>query len=131
MTNIFEAVQPVVMSRDVDQSIRFYERLGFNETFRDRTREPRYAGVARDGVQLHLQWQDETQWSYPIDRPTYRFVVRDVDRLFAEFVENGVVAEGGSSGSPWSRPGDTPWGTREFHVRDPDGNGLQFYCARE
>ena len=22
---------------------------------------------------------------------------------------------------------DTAWGTREFHVRDPDGNGLQFY----
>jgi hypothetical protein len=26
-----------------------------------------------------------------------------------------------------STPGDTPWGTREFHVLDPDGNGLQFY----
>jgi uncharacterized glyoxalase superfamily protein PhnB len=23
---------------------------------------------------------------------------------------------------------DTSWGTREFHVRDPDGNGLQFYA---
>ena len=22
---------------------------------------------------------------------------------------------------------DTAWGTREFHVRDADGNGLQFY----
>jgi hypothetical protein len=22
---------------------------------------------------------------------------------------------------------DTGWGTREFHVRDADGNGLQFY----
>jgi hypothetical protein len=22
---------------------------------------------------------------------------------------------------------DTSWGTREFHVRDPDRNGLQFY----
>ena len=25
---------------------------------------------------------------------------------------------------------DTPWGTREFHVRDPDGNGLQFFRDR-
>ena len=32
--------------------------------------------------------------------------------------------------SPWASPGDTPWGTREFHVRDPDGNGLQFYRPR-
>jgi hypothetical protein len=25
---------------------------------------------------------------------------------------------------------DTPLGTREFHLRDPDRNGLQFYRAR-
>ena len=31
---------------------------------------------------------------------------------------------------PWGKPGDTPWGTREFHVHDPDRNGLQFYRAR-
>ena len=24
-------------------------------------------------------------------------------------------------------PADTPWGTREFHLRDPDLNGLQYY----
>ena len=27
----------------------------------------------------------------------------------------------------WAAPGDTPWGTREFHLRDPGGNSLQFY----
>lgn len=131
MTHVLEAVQPVLMSRDVDRSIRFYIRLGFSETFRDRGDDPRYAGVARNGVELHLQWQDETQWAYPIDRPTYRFVVSDVDGLFEELVENGAIDGGDSLGSPWERPGDTPWGTREFHVRDPDGNGLQFYCVRE
>ena len=34
---------------------------------------------------------------------------------------------GSMRGSPWALPGDTPWGTREFHVRDPGGNGLHFY----
>lgn len=131
MTHVLETVQPVLMSRDVEQSIRFYIRLGFSETFRDRGDNPRYAGVARNGVELHLQWQDETQWAYPIDRPTYRFVVSDVDGLFEELVENGAIDEDDSLGSPWARPGDTPWGTREFHVRDPDGNGLQFYRGRE
>lgn len=131
MTHVLETVQPVLMSRDVEQSIRFYIRLGFSETFRDRGDNPRYAGVARNGVELHLQWQDETQWAYPIDRPTYRFVVSDVDGLFEELVENGAIDEDDSLGGPWARPGDTPWGTREFHVRDPDGNGLQFYRGRE
>ncbi|MDT8368992.1 MAG: VOC family protein [Longimicrobiales bacterium] len=130
MTTILEAVQPVLASRDVEASITFYERLGFSETFRDQADGPRYAGVARDGVELHLQWHDETQWAASIDRPVYRFVVRDVDAPFAEFVETGGVGEDGSPGSPWGRPGDTPWGTREFHLRDPDGNGLHFYRDR-
>ena len=124
-----EAVHPVLMSRDVRASLRFYERLGFSLTFQDRPVDPRYACIARDGVELHLQWQDETQWAYPIDRPTYRFLVQDVDALYAELRSAGALAERVPSGSPWLTPGDTPWGTREFHVRDPDGNGLQFYRA--
>ena len=44
---------------------------------------------------------------------------------------NGVVQEQASGPSPWLAPGVTPWGTREFHVRDPDGNGLQFYAPSE
>jgi catechol 2,3-dioxygenase-like lactoylglutathione lyase family enzyme len=122
-----EAVHPVLASRDVAASIRFYERLGFALTFQDRPVDPRYAAVARDGVELHLQWHDETQWAHPVDRPVYRFVVGDVDDLYAAFRDAGVLADQAPVSSPWLAPGDTPWGTREFHLRDPDGNGLQFY----
>ena len=123
-----ESVHPVLMSRDVGASVRFYERLGFSSTFQDNPVEPRYAGIRRDGVELHLQWHDETQWAHPGDRPTYRFMVRDVEALHAEFRDNGALGEDSANAtSPWRTPGDTPWGTREFHVRDPDGNGLQFY----
>ena len=102
-------------------SIRFYvERLGFTLAFQDVPGGPKYAGVRRDGVELHLQWHDAAEWEYPNDRPTYRFVVDDVDRLFAEFRERGILAD-------ITEVRDTPWGTREFHVRDPDRNGLQFY----
>jgi catechol 2,3-dioxygenase-like lactoylglutathione lyase family enzyme len=122
-----ESVQPVLMSRNVAASIHFYERLGFSLTFQDRAFDPKYAGVARDGVELHLQWQNETQWANPIDRPTYRFVVQDVDVFYTELRSAGALPEQALGGSPWQRPADTPWGTREFHLRDPDGNGLQFY----
>lgn len=121
------AVHPVLMSRDVSASIRFYRELGFALAFQDRPVDPRYAGVARDGVELHLQWQDAAQWAHPIDRPTYRFLVEDVDALYASFRRAGLLSEPPPGGSPWSAPGETPWGTREFHVLDPDGNGLQFY----
>jgi catechol 2,3-dioxygenase-like lactoylglutathione lyase family enzyme len=124
-----EAVHPVLMSRDVAASIRFYQRLGFSVAFQDRALDPRYAVIARDGVELHLQWQGEPQWAYPIDRPTYRFVVQDVDAFHAEVRNAGALPELTTGQSPWQAPGDTPWGTREFHLRDPDGNGLQFYRA--
>ena len=124
---MLEAVQPVLMSSDVAASVRFYERLGFSPTFQDSPRDPKYAAVVRDGVELHLQWQSASQWAHAIDRPTYRFVVRDVEALFAEFRSQGVVQEQRAGSSPWLVPGNTPWGTREFHLRDPDGNGLQFY----
>ena len=127
---MLQAVQPVLMSRDVAASVRFYERLGFALRFQDAPVAPRYAGVTRDGVELHLQWQDESQWASHVDRPTYRFLVGDVDQLYLEFRGNGASADQPGGTSPWLVPADTPWGTREFHLRDPDGNGLQFYRPR-
>jgi len=108
------------MSRDVAASLQFYERLGFELAFCDVPGNPRYAGIRRDGVELHLQWQDPAHWDNQDDRPNYRFVVEDVDALFEEFRAKEVVGEG-------TEVRDTAWGTREFHVRDPDINGLQFY----
>ena len=127
MTARLESVQPVLMSSDVLLSVRFYERLGFSLRFQDHPVDPKYAVITRDGVELHLQWQDQKQWAYPIDRPTYRFLVQDVDGLYAELRDHGTLNVQTSGNSPWGMPGDTPWGTREFHVRDLDGNGLQFY----
>jgi catechol 2,3-dioxygenase-like lactoylglutathione lyase family enzyme len=114
------AVHPVLAARSVQESLRFFEALGFDLRFLDDAQDPRYAAIARDGVELHLQWADAAQWVPGLDRPVYRFAVRDVDALHRSW------AEPASSG-PYARPADTPWGTREFHLRDPAGNGLQFY----
>jgi hypothetical protein len=122
---LLEVVHPVLMSGDVSESLAWFARLGFRCTFLDDERRPRYAAIRRDGVELHLQWADPTQWATGADRPVYRIRVLDVDELHAEFERSGVVAA--PDASPWARPGDTPWRTREFHVRDPFGNGLQFY----
>lgn len=120
MRPYIDSVQPVLGSRDVAASIRFYERIGFQQTFGGPSENPNYAAVVRDGVELHLQWQDALYWEHPGDRPTYRFVVADVDGLHREFLGAGIVEN--------IKPvADTSWGTREFHLRDPDGNGLQFY----
>lgn len=122
-----QGVHPVLAASDVMASAQFYCDLGFTLLFQDTPEKPKYAGVARDGVELHIQWADPEQWAYPTDRPAYRFIVSDVDAIYREFVESGRINTGTSQGSPWATPADTPWGTREFHVRDPGQNCLQFY----
>lgn len=121
------AIHPVLAARDVAASIRFYRLLGFEPSFQDDAREPKYAALERDGVELHLQWADPGQWVEGADRPALRFLVDDVDALHAQFVASGAANAASSDGSPWAAPADTPWGTREFHLRDPGGNSLQFY----
>jgi uncharacterized glyoxalase superfamily protein PhnB len=116
-------VHPVLAARDVAASVEFYRRLGFQLEFQDSPTEPKYAAIRRDDVVLHLQWHAAAEWDVPGDRPTYRFVVDDVDALFLEFQAAGATRDA-------TPVRDTPWGTREFHLRDLDVNGLQFYCAQ-
>ncbi|MEJ0086931.1 MAG: VOC family protein [Pseudomonadota bacterium] len=130
MTASLESVHPVLMSKDIGISVQFYARLGFELLFQDNSSNPKYAVMKRDGAELHFQWQASEQWSYPIDRPAYRFKVTDVDALYLDLLDRGGITEGTRHESPWTKPADTPWGTREFHLRDPGQNSLQFYRAR-
>lgn len=109
-------------SRDVAAAIGFYVgRLGFALAFADSTRDPGYAGLRRDGIELHLQWHDEEEWSR-VERPMLRFVVPEVEALFEEYRDQGVFQERTALRR-------TPWGTREFAFYDLDMNGLTFYRA--
>ncbi|MDH4046235.1 MAG: ankyrin repeat domain-containing protein [Gemmatimonadota bacterium] len=124
---LLQAVHPVLPAKDVGESIRFFEKLRFSLLFLDSEDRPRYAALGRDGVEVHVQWTDEGQWAYPTDRPAFRFAANDVDALFEEFLRSGVIGPQQNEQSPWAAPANTPWGTREFHVRDPAGSSLQFY----
>ena len=76
--------------------------------------DPRYLGIARDGVSLHLQ-------SYKPERAgmTDAFLwVADVDRLREELSARGAIVQ--------LPPTDQTWGTRKTGIRDPDGNVLVF-----
>lgn len=122
-----QAIHPVLGASDVPEMVKFYQSLGFDVVFQDAPNNPEYVAVRRDGAELHIQWAGKEQWVYPIDRPAFRFVVSDVDALYSEFVGSGGVGSQTSQGSPWAAPANTPWGTREFHLRDPSQNSLQFY----
>ena len=113
-------MHPVLPSQDVGASIEFYvARLGFSCTFRDSTEAPRYAGLRRDDVEIHVQWHDDAEWAR-VERPMLRLVVSDVDSPFQEYRNKGVFHDG-------TAVRETAWGTREFAFHDPDRNGLTFY----
>ena len=118
-----EAVNPVLPTKDVAASIRYYVgRLGFRLSFQDSPDQPGYAGLRRDGVDLHLQWHDPSEWER-IERPSLRFVVPELQALFEEYKEKDVFHAN-------TAVRETSWGTREFAFFDPDMNGLTFYCDR-
>ena len=115
-------VIPILDVRDLEAALRFYvEGLGFQVDFRYEEDPNNYAGVRRGGVYLHMQWQHEDEFRKgTAGRLRVRIVVDDPDDLFEEYRAKGVLDER-------AKVRDTPWGTREFGLRDPDGNGLTFY----
>lgn len=121
-TATFREVNPVLAVRNVETSIRFFqEMLGFRVSFQDSPTDPRYAGVRRDSVELHLQWHDEGDFKKDGSDPLIlRFIVDDPDALFEEYQIRNVLMV-----NPEVK--DTPWGTREFGLFEPDGTGLVFY----
>lgn len=127
LTKLVLTTPPLTARCGPARVISFFEDLGFTTSFLDDQDNPRYVGLTRNNVEIHVQWNELSSTDKGLDRPVYRFLVRDVDALYREFSDraNGVLAA--AQTTPWCAPADTPWGTREFHVRDPSGNGLQFY----
>ena len=117
-------IHPVLPSKDISRSIDYYvQKLEFELAFQDAEREPRYAGVRRDGVELHIQWHDESSFDR-VERPSLRLVVQEIEKLYDEFKGRGVF-------HPRTALRDTAWGTREFAFFDLYGNGLTFTCDLE
>lgn len=56
-----QSIHPVLAASDVMVSVQFYRDLGFILSFQDTPEEPKYAGVVRDNVELHIQWADPEQ----------------------------------------------------------------------
>lgn len=116
----FVDVNPVLPVRKVAAAIEYYvDKLGFTLLFKDSEKDPRYAGVKRDDVELHLQWHDPAEFEN-VEKPLLRFIIDDVDKLFEEYEKMDVF-------HARTTLRETPWGTREFAFYDPDKNGLTFY----
>lgn len=80
-----------------------------------------YAYVERDRIAFRLLELDDGARNPPGCGHAY-VDVRDVDALFAELHARLETLPDGR----WGPPKDQPYGMREFWVRDPDGNLINF-----
>lgn len=106
-----EATIAVLPVRDVPKSIAFYaDRLGFRRLFEYGP----YGGVGRGPIELHLNGS-----APPAGPADVRFAVSGVDELYAEMRKQDVI----DAAEPLET---TPFGMRQFSVRDLDHNRLTF-----
>jgi len=106
----------VFVVHDVLRSVEHYrEMLGFHTEFTYGT-PTFYAGVERDGVDIHLQ--AATQTKRQPGQGAINIFVTDVDALHRELKSRGAKT--------LNEPKDYPYGMRDFGVHDLDGNHLCF-----
>jgi catechol 2,3-dioxygenase-like lactoylglutathione lyase family enzyme len=116
-----EFAVPILPSRDLDETLAFYTRLGFEPRGAPIDRF-RYLIVGRGTVELHF-------FDFPgVDPLTTDFMcyihVRDADGLYGDWNRAGVPNDP-ATGSRLMPPQDTDYGMREFALVDPSGNLLR------
>jgi uncharacterized glyoxalase superfamily protein PhnB len=110
----FKSVIPVVLVDDVEAALRYYtEKLGFQITF---TTPWNYAGVGRDGLELHIG-KGDGQRPYNRGANIY-FMVEGLDALADDLRERGAITT--------EQIIEQVYGLRELHVIDPFGYHLAF-----
>ncbi len=119
------AIVPVLHCRSISAALEFYTSvLDFEVVGGDaRSEDPAYRVLARRGDYVILS-------SHRGDsRPGQAVVVTsdDVDADWQRFRARGLVSAKSTDESPvHAGPLEQTWGTREFYVKDPDGNTLRF-----
>ena len=112
----FLYVIPVLPSQDIERDLKWYqEKAGFEKVFGDNM----YAGMQRQGLEVHLQWHADTEEDPLLGGSVIKFFVENIQVVFDELVKRGTV------------PADklrrnTPWGTHEFGFYDLNKNAIFF-----
>jgi catechol 2,3-dioxygenase-like lactoylglutathione lyase family enzyme len=117
-------IAPVLLVRDVEASVAFWrDRVGF-ETDAIHGDPPNFAMPTRDGVTLMLL---QVPAGADVPPPNWRVVDR-ANQVYIWVDDAGALYEElGARGAPIDFTiHDTPWGTREFGIQDPDEHDIAF-----
>lgn len=118
MNTRYLASTPILIVNDPKQARDFYvEKLGFDVSFE--WGEPLvYLGVKRDNVEIHLTASSNAR--HEAGKSVISIFTDEVDNLYEYFRQNGVEIT--------VTPADREYGLRDFGVKDPDGNVINFGC---
>lgn len=122
------AISPFFIVGSIERTADFYcEKLGFEMTFEQPERDPFFAVMRRDGVQLLVKSHEglvpqPNSTRHPFMRWDAFVNAPDPDALAAEFLDRGATLS-----APLE---DTHDGLRGFEITDPDGYVLFFGRTR-
>jgi catechol 2,3-dioxygenase-like lactoylglutathione lyase family enzyme len=109
---------PILPSRDLRETLAFYERLGF-ENRGAPPEEWDYLIIGRGGIELHFYGDPDVD---PLTTSAMCYVrVADADAVYEEWRRVGVPRDE-PTGSRLQPPVDTDYGLREFALVDRSGN---------
>jgi len=110
---------PQLLVDDLERSMTFYQKLGFvfGEPW-----DGFYAIGTRDGLELHLKEAPrnpaQREWRREEEHIDAAGGVAGIEAFYEQCVASGVTI---------LRPlAPTEWGTKDFYVKDPDGNIISF-----
>lgn len=115
---------PILPSRDLAETLRFFERLGF-ENRGAPPEEWDYLILGRGDLELHFTADPSVD---PLRTASMCYLfVDDALRVYEEWAE--LVEPDRATGSRIEKPVDTDYGMREFAVVDRSGNLLRIGSA--
>ncbi|MGW8973221.1 VOC family protein [Streptomyces platensis] len=111
------AVQPIIVTPDLDRLQAFYRELVGAQEF---TRVPEegpafFVGLRVGGSELGIVTDQSVETGTPT-RILLSIAVQDVDALLGRVGPLGGTVRGPAT--------DMPWGQRVAHIQDPDGNAV-------
>ena len=113
-----ESAVPILPSRDLGETLAFYERLGFESRGAEPWEAWNYLIIGRGNIHLHFFGMPEID---PLTTIAGCYLyVEDADAVHEEW--RGVVERDPATGSRLEEPMDTHYGMREFALVDPSGN---------
>ena len=115
-----ERSEPILPSRNLDETRAFYEAMGFRAWFRGGGTNPQYEILSRGHLVVHFFLERALD---PLKNDAGSYLrVTDADKCHEAWKVLSLPVKGVPR---MTAPREEPWGMREFAIVDPSGNLLR------